>query len=202
MSDRELTSRTGQPVATAGRLSERLGYGAGWLVAALPLGMQGDDFLVRFLSIFEEVATTLRAASDSISSIADLDVTSPEMVRYLGEWVSAAAVDSRLALAVQRNIVHATGATLGHRGTASALRSVLEAITDDTVEVLDDGGIFREGQAPPGPGSVTVRAASLGHLRESELIDIVVASVPANVPLVVECAGRSLYPISQGVTSR
>ena len=69
--------------------------------------------LPRFLSIFEEVATTLRAASDSITSIADLDVTSPEMVRYLGEWVGAPALDKRLAIQKQRDIVHATGATIG-----------------------------------------------------------------------------------------
>jgi phage tail-like protein len=196
MSDRDLSSRTGLPSATRDRLSERLGYGAGWLVGALPLVMQSDDFLVRFLSIFEEVATTLRASADSISRISDVDVTSPEMVRYLGEWVTAQAVDSRLPLPVQRNIVHATGSTLGHRGTAAALRTVLEAVTDAAVEVVDAGGVFRDGEAPAGPGVVTVRAATLGHLRDSEFVDLVLGAVPANVPVVIECAGRTLYPAS------
>jgi phage tail-like protein len=194
VSDRELSSRAGLPVATSDRLSEQLGYGAGWLVGALPLGMQGDGFLVRFLSIFEEVATTLRASADSIARIADVDVTSPEMVRYLGAWVSAAALDSRLALQKQRDIVHATGATIGHRGTAAALRAVLGALTGEPVEVVDEGGVYREGGAPAGPGTVTVRTASAGHLRDGELVELVLASVPANVQVVVECAGRTLHP--------
>ncbi|MCU1504650.1 MAG: phage tail protein [Ilumatobacteraceae bacterium] len=194
MSDRELTSRAGQPATTRHRLSEQLGYGAGWLVGALPLGMQGDDFLVRFLSIFEEVATTLRASADSIARVADVDVTSPEMVRYLGEWVTAPALDSRLALQKQRHIVHATGATIGHRGTAAALRAVLGAITGDAVDVVDEGGVYREGEAPKGPGTVTIRTTSAGHLRDGELVELILSSVPAHVQVVVECAGRTLYP--------
>ncbi len=157
--------------------------------------MQSDDFLVRFLTIFEEVATTMRASADSISRIADVDVTTPEMVRYLGEWVTAPALDSRLPLPVQRNIVHATGASLGQRGTKQALRAVLEAVTDGSVEVLDNGGVFREDEAPPGPGQVTVRATSLGHLRENEFVDLVVAAVPANVAVRIEVEGRTLHPV-------
>jgi phage tail-like protein len=220
VSDRELTSRTGLPATTRDRLSERLGYGAGWLVGALPLGMQGDDFMVRFLTIFEEVATTLRAASDSITSIADVDVTSPEMVRYLGEWVGAPALDKRLDIQKQRDIVHATGATIGHRGTAHALRVVLRAliqqhaqvstdhvvvlgspsapdalVVDDLdVQVIDEGGVFPEGTAPIGPGTVTVRVSSTGHLRAPQLVELVLASVPADVQVVIECAGERLYP--------
>lgn len=202
MSERELTSRTGLPATTKDRLSERLGYGAGWLVGALPLGMQGDDFMVRFLTIFEEVATTLRAAADSVSSIADVDVTSPEMVRYLGEWVGAPALDKRLDVRKQRDIVHATGATIGHRGTANALRVVLRALIkerdqtldDEDVVVIDQGGVFREGEAPVGSGTVTVRLSSTGHLRKPQLVELVLSSVPADVQVVIECAGEQLYP--------
>lgn len=201
-SGRELTSRAGLPATTRERLSERLGYGAGWLVGALPLGMQGDDFLVRFLTIFEEVATTLRAAADSISSIADVDVTSPEMVRYLGEWVGAPALDKRLDLQKQRNIVHATGSTIGYRGTAAALRVVLRALIDERdhpsqdgdVEVIDQGGVFRDGEAPTGSGTVIVRVASTGHLRPAQFVELVLASVPADVQIVIECAGETLHP--------
>ena len=101
-------------------------------------------------------------------------------------------MDSRLALIKQRAIVHATGATIGHRGTAAALRAVLEAVTGAEVEVLDQGGIYREGEAPMGAGTVTVRMASSGHLREGELVDLVMQSVPAHVQVVVECEGRTL----------
>jgi phage tail-like protein len=181
------------------RLSQRLGYGAGWLVGTLPLGMQTDDFLVRFLSIFEEVATTLRASADSVSRIADTHVTTPPMVRYQGAWVGAPALDSRLPVGVQRNIVLATGRTIGARGTAGALRSMLEAITDGEVEVVDPGGVFKDGQAPDAGGAVVVRVSTLGHLNEHDFVELVLASVPANVMVVIDCAGRVLYPVAQVV---
>jgi phage tail-like protein len=187
----------GLPVTTSNRLSERLGYGAGWLTGALPLGMQGDEFLVRFVSIFEEVATTMRSAADSVTRAADVDVTTPGMIRYLASWVGAQALDSRLALDHQREIARATGAVLGRRGTADAVRTVLGALTRGEVEIDDDGGVFREGAAAPSSGHVHVRAASLGHLREQELVDLVLAMVPANLTVTVECAGAVLYPAQE-----
>jgi len=184
----------GLPIATSQRLAERLGYGTGWLTGVLPLGMQGDEFLVRFVSIFEEVATTMRSAADSVSRAADIDVTTPGMVRYLGAWVGALALDARLPLDHQREIARATGATLGRRGTASAVCTVLSALTRAPVDVDDDGGVYREGSAPTSSGTVRVRATSLGHLREQELVDLVLMIVPANLAVVVECAGTVLYP--------
>lgn len=183
------------------RLSQRLGYGTGWLVNILPLGMQSDDFLVRFLSIFEEVATTLRASADSVSKVADVNVTSAEMVRYLGEWVGATTVDARLPERVQRNIVLAAGATISGRGTTWALRRMLEAITDGPVDVFDRGGVFRDGAAPTGPSDVYVRAAGTGHLRADRFVELVLSAVPADVPITIEAAGRVLYPTLVAVSA-
>jgi len=189
------------PADGAERLSQRLGYGTGWLVNILPLGMQSDDFLVRFLSIFEDVATTLRASADSVSRIADVNVTSAEMVRYLGDWVGAAGVDARLPERVQRNIVLAAGATISGRGTAWALRRMLEAITDGVVEVFDRGGVFRDGGAPVGPSDVYVRASSTGHVRPDRFVDLVLSAVPADAPITIEVAGRVLYPTLVAVSA-
>lgn len=187
----------GLPVATAHRLAERLGYGTGWLTGALPLGMQGDEFLVRFVSIFEEVATTMRSAADSVSRAADVDVTTPGMVRYLGSWVGALALDARLDVARQREIAHAYGATVARRGTADAVQTVLSALTGGEVLIVDDGGVFREGHAPATSGGVHVSAASLGHLREAELVELVLALVPANLAVTIECAGNVLHPLEE-----
>lgn len=194
----------GYPVAvppSGDRLSQQLGYGAGWLVDMLPLGMQSDDFLVRFLSIFEEVATTLRASADSVGRIADVNITSAEMVRYLGEWVGAPAVDARLPERVQRNIVLAAGATISSRGTAGALRRMLAAVTDDTVEVFDRGGVYREGGAPSGPADVYVRVASTGHLSTDRCVDLVLGSLPADAPVTIEVAGEVVYPTLMAVSA-
>ena len=106
----ELIPVTGLPVATNDRRAERLGYGTGWLSGALPLGMQVDPLFVQFVTIFEEVASTLRSGADSVSYAADVDVTAPEMVRYLGAWVCVVAVNEELTTIHQREIVKAMGA--------------------------------------------------------------------------------------------
>ena len=194
MSDRELTGATGLPVATADRRSEQLGYGAGWLTSALPLGMQADPRLVAFVTIIEEVASTLRAGADSISNAADVDVTSPAMVRYLGSWVGALALHSDLDLQHQRKIVKATGATLGRCGTSDGIARILAALTGGSVDVDDDGGVFREGRAPTASSSVTVRVAQLGHLLEHQLVELTLALVPAHLLVTIECAGHTVHP--------
>ena len=198
MSEHELIPSTAMAVATAERRAEQLGYGVGWLSGALPLGMQVDEKLVAFVSIFEEVASTLRAGADSVSHADDVDVTSPAMVRYLGSWVGALALHSSLPVHRQREIVKATGETLGRRGTASAIRRVLAALTDGEVEIDDDGGVFREGHAPPPSGRVELRIATTGHLREHELVELVLSMVPAHLVVTIECAGRTLYPAQEG----
>jgi hypothetical protein len=194
MSDRELTGTAGLPVTTGDRRAEQLGYGAGWLTGALPLGMQADQNLVAFVTIIEEVASTLRAGADSISHAADVDVTSPAMVRYLGSWVGALALHSGLDVARQRAIVKATGATLGRRGTAGAITTILAALTDGVVDIDDDGGVFRTGRAPKVTGAVTVRVERLGHLLDYQLVELVLSMVPAHLMVTIECAGRTLYP--------
>lgn len=201
MSERsELVVTGGLPATTTDSLAERLGYGAGWLSGALPLGMQVDPNLMAFVSIFEEVASTLRAGADSVSFAADVDVTSPEMVRYLGSWVGALALHPELPVRRQREIVKATGATLGRRGTAAAIRTVLAALTDGEVEIDDDGGVFREGHAPPPTGRVSVRVARLGHLRQPELVELVLSMIPAHLVVTIECAGTTIHP-EQGASA-
>lgn len=190
----ELVPATGMPITTSDREAERLGYGVGWLTGNLPLGMQVDPMLVKFVSIFEEVASTLRADADSVRYAADVDITSPEMVRYLGSWVGALALHPDLTLERQREIVRATGATLGRRGTAGAIATVLKALTGGDVEVDDDGGVFREGRAPKVSGTVTIKVDQRGHLREHEVVELVLSMVPAHLVVTIECAGRTLYP--------
>ena len=190
----ELIPVTGLPVATNDRRAERLGYGAGWLSGALPLAMQVDPLFVQFVTIFEEVASTLRSGADSVSYAADVDVTAPEMVRYLGAWVGAVAVNEELTTIHQREIVKAMGATLGLRGTAEAIRTVLSALTRGEVAVDDDGGVYKSGRAPGASGRVTVELERAGRLRPPELVEVVLAMVPAHLLVTITCGGTQLYP--------
>ena len=45
-----------------------------WLLSQLPVGMVEDDFFVRFVSIFQDVATTLLDGADNIDNLVDVTV--------------------------------------------------------------------------------------------------------------------------------
>ena len=139
----------GGPSGRAARLRRRLADRA-----RCRSGCRPTRTLVAFVSIFEEVASTLRAGADSVSHAADVDVTSPEMVRYLGSWVGALALHADRcpppdsARSSRRPARPSVGAA-----RPSAIHTVLAALTGGEVEIDDDGGVFREGHAPRSSGS-------------------------------------------------
>lgn len=169
-------------------------YPVGWLVGQLPVGMRDDDMLVRFTTIFERLGSTLRAGADGVDHVADPTVTTPGMLAYMGRWLGYDLIDERAAGAHlpvdrQREILRALGRALPMRGTATGLRTILEAVTGGPVEVTDPGGVTRDdGPLPPPGGDVHVRVSSTGHLRHHELRELVRDEVPAHlvVHLVVE----------------
>ncbi len=55
-----------------------------WMVNQLPVGMVQNDFFVRFVSIFQDVATTLLDDADNLEHIPDLTVTPTSMISLLG----------------------------------------------------------------------------------------------------------------------
>jgi hypothetical protein len=65
-----------------------LGYQPGWLVGNLPVVMQEDSLTARFVTIFEEIASTVRFAVESSADAADLSVTNAAMIDYLGRWLN------------------------------------------------------------------------------------------------------------------
>ena len=190
--------------------AERFGYGRGWLVGSMPMVMQEDALLSRFVTIFEELASTVRYGVDRCDLVADAAVTAAPMVRYLGGWVGAVGATPELEVSRQREIVRVTGATLAWRGTARGVRQLLEAITGGPASVSDGGSVRRDprpgkvsvgnvsvgtasarasaGYAPVQP--VVVRVATSGHLRADEVVAIVRDEVPAHLPIVVLVAGE------------
>lgn len=181
-------------------VAERLGYRHGWLVGNLPVVMQEDDLLTRFVTIFEEISTTVRHAVVSTDTAADLTIAPPRMVRYMGSWLGATGLDHGSDVAQQRAIVAATGATMAQRGTAHALADVLRAVTGGDVEVRDSGGVYRAGEAPRHPAAVEVRAEHAGHLRPSDLVALVRDEVPAHVQLTIWIGEEQAWPASKPVT--
>lgn len=165
-------------------------YPAGWLVGQLPMGMRDDDLLVRMTSIFEHVGGTLRAGADGTENVADRTVTTPDMLQYMSRWFGPSVLDPGLPMIQQRRVLGALGRALPRRGTAAGLRLLLEALTGDDVDIIDPGGVGREGERSGHDGTVEVRIASTGHLREEEIAALVRDEVPAHLGVRLVITGR------------
>jgi len=116
------------------RSSARSAY---WMLDQLPVGMLDGDFFVRFVSIFQELGTTLLEDADNIDNLVDLSVAPDVMVRWLGSWIGGGTIDPSLPHELQRRIVSSAAHTLTWRGTARGLKLFLELASGGPAEVTD-----------------------------------------------------------------
>jgi phage tail-like protein len=166
-----------------------------WMVGQLPMGMTEDDFFVRFVSLFEHVATSLLEGADNITNVVDVSVAPPEIVRWLGSWIGTPPIDSSLPEELQRLIVRRAGENLAWRGTQIGLDRFLHVITGAAAEIEDSGRITREGQSGGAPPFVRVRVPSIGWLTDHEFLALVRDEIPASVAYEVWVGERRLWPL-------
>jgi hypothetical protein len=85
------------------------GRRADWLAQQLPVGMLGsgrpDEFIMRFVRIFQEVAETMLLQVDNMPHLFDVAVAPPVMVREMGKWFGLGWVDESMPDALQRKLV-------------------------------------------------------------------------------------------------
>jgi phage tail-like protein len=169
-----------------------------WLVSQIPMGMleldPDNDFLVRFASIFQELATTLLAGADNVPNLVDPTIAPDAMVRFLGSWIGLATIDSSLPETLQRRIVREFGQILAWRGTKRGLRQFLELLSGAPAEIEESGGIFAEGEAGARNPFVRMRVRSTGWATEDDLVALVHDWVPANVEFELLVGHRRLWP--------
>jgi phage tail-like protein len=183
------------PVWTRGRRAGVTGRARGdWLVNQLPLGMLEDRFLVRFVRIFQTVASTILEQVDNLEHQLDVSVASPEMVRYMGRWLSVDNIDPEMPEELQRQIVVEWGNALPWRGTRRGLETLLALVTAGPVQVEETGGIWRAGEGPRRPPKVVARVASTFWTTEEALLALVRAEVPAAVPFELYVGDERLWP--------
>jgi phage tail-like protein len=154
---------------------------AQWMLDQLPVGMLESEFFARFVSIFQEVGTTLLEDADNLEHVSNISVTPTPFVRWLGSWIGAAALDPSLDEHLQRRIVGASARMLTWRGTARGLHTFLELVCGEAVEMVDGGGIWREGEAPADTAFLRVRVRSTGWMSERDFIALIRDEVPAHV---------------------
>ncbi len=173
-----------------------------WLVGQLPMGMLDDDFFVRFVSIFQQVATSLLEDADNIANTVDVTVAPPALVRYLGSWLGVTAIDPSLSEEIQRRVVRQAGRSLSWRGTHRGLAGLLAVLTGAPAEITDSGGVIPEpaGAAPTGyPRVLTIRVASSGWLSEADFAALVADEIPANVTWRLLVGDRQIHPVVPAV---
>ena len=165
-----------------------------WLLDQLPLAMLEDDFLVRFLGIFQELADGYIVQVDNMEHVVDTTVAPLPMVRALGAWIGVPPIDPSLPDQVQRRIVREHGQMLQWRGTAMGLRHLLEMVTDAPAEISDTGGVYAEGEAPENPAHVRIKVESSGWTTEDDLLDLVRSELPAAVSFELAIGDRTIWP--------
>jgi phage tail-like protein len=165
-----------------------------WLIHQLPVGMAEDEFLVRFLSIFQEIVNTVLHQVDTLPHVFDPSVAPDGMVRFMGRWLACNWVDSSLPDATQRDIVRRYSQLLQWRGTRRGLQQLLELISGEPAVVTDSGGVFLEDESTGAPPHVRLEVASTGWAHEDDLLDIVRAELPASLTFELVVAGRTVWP--------
>ncbi|MGH9125328.1 MAG: phage tail protein [Acidimicrobiales bacterium] len=165
-----------------------------WLVGQLPVGMMEDGFFLRFVSLFQELATGLLEGVDNIPNSVDVTVAPPALVRWLGSWIGVENIDSSLPVDLQRRIVEESALILAWRGTRKGLVRFLELVTDGPVEVVDSGGVFAAGEVGIRPAQVWIRVDSTGWVPERDFVALLHDELPADVAFEVYVRDRRLWP--------
>jgi phage tail-like protein len=165
-----------------------------WLIHQLPVGMVDDEFLVRFLSIFQNLSDTVLDQVDALPHNFDPAVAPDGMVRLMGRWIGLDWIDPSLADETQRRTVQEYSQLLKWRGTRRGMEQLLEIITGAPATVRDSGGVFHEGEAPAAEPHVRLEVESTGWAQEADLIRIVKAELPASVTFELLVAGRTIWP--------
>lgn len=166
----------------------------GWLLQQLPMGMTDDDFFVRFVSIFQEVASTLLEDADTIEHIIDPTVAPVPVLAWLGTWLGVSWLDGSLPEATQRRVVRSLGEALAWRGTQRGLTTILEAVTGGPVILTETGGVRRHQDDPAPSPFVRIQVASTGWLDAPDFVRLVRDELPVSVAFQVEVAGRRIWP--------
>ena len=165
-----------------------------WLLAQLPMGMLEDDFFTRFVRIFQDVATTYLDDVDNLDHLVDPAVTPLPFVPYLGSWLGVRSIDPSLPEPLQRRIVSESSAILAWRGTRAGVERFLQLVCDGEVEVIETGGVYREGEAPATPARIEVRVQSTGWTTTDDFVELVLDELPANIPAHIFVAGQLVWP--------
>lgn len=173
-----------------------------WLVHQLPVGMAEDDFLYRFVSIFQRVADTVVTQIDTLPHMFDPAVAPEPMVQTMARWLGVNWLDSSLDGRLQREIVRNYSELIQWRGTKRGLTQLLELLSGGPATVRDSGGVYPEGESPAAPAHVRIDVESAGWNTVGDLIRIVREELPASVTFDLWVGGERAWPTAEALAAR
>ena len=167
----------------------------GWMVRRLPVGMQEDRIMVALLSILEEVAESVQQHADQTAFLADPSVTPEALLSWLGRFIDAPDTEN-LPVEQRRDLLTRVGSLILRKGTAEHLRTLVAPYVSGSLDVDDDGGIYRIGQAPNTEGRVSVRAGGITHGTPSDQLKLIRSITPSHCVVSLEVGGVT-YPAEE-----
>ena len=168
-----------------------------WMLDQLPAWMLADDMFRRFVSVFQEISTTHMANVDQLEHDFDPALAPREMVQRMCQWVGFDMFNGNSADDEHRNVLNELTTLTGWSGTAVGMRRLLELVVAAPVDIMHTGGVFRDGEAPGGPGHVAIRLPTTGWAGERQLLDIVSHALPLSVTFELWLNDVQLWPTPQ-----
>lgn len=109
-------------------------YGKGKYLQFLPELYESDDFVSRFLMLFEGFWKPISQQIDQVDSYFDPDLTPPEFIPWLASWIGL-PLDPSLPMDRMRALLKQSIMFFQRRGTYQALKTYLEIYTGGQVEI-------------------------------------------------------------------
>jgi phage tail-like protein len=165
-------------------------------LAYLPSPYQGDEFLGRFLRIFEDVLGPIELTVDEIASYFDPLLTPEELLPWLASWVGV-ELDERWPVARRRALVARAAELYRWRGTRRGLREHLRIYTGYDPLIVENFSGMRLGQdaalgrntrlgQPSDHWLAITVLANEDEVDEATLRRIIEAEKPAHVGYAIE----------------
>ena len=167
----------------------------GWLVRRLPVGMQEDRTMTGLVAILEEVSETVQQQADQIPFLADPSVTPEFLLSWLGRFVDAPGSEN-LPEDHRRDLLRETGSLILRKGTRDYIFTLIEPYLVGPIDLLEDGGVFREGESGRCEGIIVVRAAAIAHGSAVDLYKLVRSITPVHCQIRIEIAGQTVAPVA------
>lgn len=142
-------------------------FGKGKYLQYLPEIYQTDDFMGRFLMLFENFWKPISLQIDQVEHYFDPDLTPPGFVPWLASWVGL-PVDESLPMERVRALLKNAMTIFQCRGTLHALRLVLEIYTGGKVTVRER----RAANLVLGADAILGMGIALGTANQPNRVDI------------------------------